>query len=504
MTFEKILAMLSKDVHICDYKLSNPLNIEEVALIDSRQRPYSPPILYFGYDKQLDPNLELPQHCIIGKTPSTHGFQTLLSQIHNYAYVPEDHLFSLFNETRSLLEHNKNTGLFEELTSIARETHDIESLLNAASIRLGHSLIFCDMNFKILASSSTIPVVDTLWLNNIKQGYCSYDFIRQVKELRDIKKAKMTFEPIEVTCNRSPYRKISCKVFHHNVQVGFLLLIEGENKIGPEHFEMMGTISHILSYSVDFYFQELFEKVDLLQALFYDLLIGAPSHDILPKLSAFEFPEKMVTLFIKPTHYLGHSYLKKLEKRLKLHFHSVHVVHHMNGLVALLPSHSSVTLDAKAYDYLLDLFDKESIKISISNAFSDIKNFQNYFKQALFAMEMGSKFNPDHLRYPYIHYQSYALLSEFEDAKVLGKYCHPALTLLRQYDYDNHSDLYETLSVYLDMGCSIKKTSEALFIHRNSMVYRLKRINEIAQIDLEDTPTLFLLRLSYMIDHYNQ
>ncbi len=504
MTFNKILDLLSKDYFITDYHIDESIEIQNITLIDNRQKDFSPQTLYFGYDSQLYQKSVLPEQCILALDKKNEDNKIIFSQIHNYACVTENQLFSVFNETRALLEHNKNTGLFEALTAIARETHDLETLLDEASIRLGHSLVFCDMNFKILATSTTIPVIDTLWVNNIKQGYCSYDFIKQVKALKDIQKATMTFEPIEVTCNRSPFRKISSKVFHHNIQVGFLLLIEGDHRIENEHFDMMGTISHILSYSIDFYFQERFEKVDLLQDLFYDLLIGAPSHDILPKLSSFDFPNRMVTLFIKPSHHLGHSYLKKMEKRLKLSFHPIHVIYHMNGLVAIIPSESPIGLDSDTLDYLNQIFDKESINISISNCFSEIKNLQSYFKQASFAMAIGSKLYPQQLIYSYIDYQAYSILSEFEQPQSLGKYCHPALTLLRQYDYDNHSELYETLSAYLDNGSSIKNTSESLFIHRNSLVYRLKRISDITQMNLEDTQTLFLLRLSYMIDRYNQ
>ena len=36
-------------------------------------------------------------------------------------------------------------------------------------------------------------------------------------------------------------------------------------------------------------------------------------------------------------------------------------------------------------------------------------------------------------------------------------------------------------------GFNVGKTAEALYIHRNSLQYRLKKIEEILEVDLEDS-----------------
>jgi DNA-binding PucR family transcriptional regulator len=58
--------------------------------------------------------------------------------------------------------------------------------------------------------------------------------------------------------------------------------------------------------------------------------------------------------------------------------------------------------------------------------------------------------------------------------------------------------------VYIENKCNIKLTAGSLFIHRNSLVYRLDRIAEICGVDLSNVNTLFLLRLSFLIDRYNE
>lgn len=63
------------------------------------------------------------------------------------------------------------------------------------------------------------------------------------------------------------------------------------------------------------------------------------------------------------------------------------------------------------------------------------------------------------------------------------------LQMLKDHDEKNHSDLLKTLYFYLLEERSLIKASERLNVHRNSIVYRTNKINEIIDIDLDDTDT---------------
>lgn len=123
--------------------------------------------------------------------------------------------------------------------------------------------------------------------------------------------------------------------------------------------------------------------------------------------------------------------------------------------------------------------------MGISNSFSCIENFVSHYEQAHAALELGHKLNPEELVYLYQDYQIYDLFSEVKNPDKLGRYCHPALAVLNQYDHENGSQLYKTLYVYIEKGNNIKLTSESLYIHRNSLVYRLNRITEICRLILQ-------------------
>lgn len=66
-------------------------------------------------------------------------------------------------------------------------------------------------------------------------------------------------------------------------------------------------------------------------------------------------------------------------------------------------------------------------------------------------------------------------------------YCNDRLRKLEMYDNANGSFLIETLLNYYMSGFNIGKTAKMMFVHRNSLQYRLKKIEEILDISLDDS-----------------
>lgn len=65
-------------------------------------------------------------------------------------------------------------------------------------------------------------------------------------------------------------------------------------------------------------------------------------------------------------------------------------------------------------------------------------------------------------------------------------YVNERLEWLQQYDRENQTNLTETLEVFLDAAGKANVTAQRLHIHINTLGYRLKRIEEIMNVDLDD------------------
>ena len=75
----------------------------------------------------------------------------------------------------------------------------------------------------------------------------------------------------------------------------------------------------------------------------------------------------------------------------------------------------------------------------------------------------------------------------------------PALQFLRSYDRRKGTDYYNTLRCYLQCERSIPRASAALIIHRTTLEYRLEKIRNLVQLDLDDVDQRLYLLLSFHI-----
>ena len=71
--------------------------------------------------------------------------------------------------------------------------------------------------------------------------------------------------------------------------------------------------------------------------------------------------------------------------------------------------------------------------------------------------------------------------------------------MLIRYDQENGTQYFQTLREYLLNERDIPKTSEKLIIHRTTLLYRLKKIQSLVSVNLEDPWQRLYLMLSLWI-----
>ena len=69
---------------------------------------------------------------------------------------------------------------------------------------------------------------------------------------------------------------------------------------------------------------------------------------------------------------------------------------------------------------------------------------------------------------------------------------------LEEYDREHRGDLVRTLTVFFEANANASEAAERLFLHRNSMAYRLDRIREITALDLKDPRARLSLQLGLL------
>jgi len=69
---------------------------------------------------------------------------------------------------------------------------------------------------------------------------------------------------------------------------------------------------------------------------------------------------------------------------------------------------------------------------------------------------------------------------------------------LREHDRTRGSDLVRTLRTYFAAGANASEAADRLFLHRNSMLYRLERIQNLTGLDLKDDRVALALQLGLL------
>ncbi len=162
-----------------------------------------------------------------------------------------------------------------------------------------------------------------------------------------------------------------------------------------------------------------------------------------------------------------------------------------NDLLLLCPTETDIgTIRESLFTIAVGL----PIRIGISYPFTDLLAMRSAYRQAKIALEHGdhsvSGLDPGSaMRY---------LVTELSELLHGSEIMHPALKVLIEHDRLHDSQYYDTLFSYLQHERNLVKTAAALFIHRNSLVYRIARINELIQVDLDDYDVRLYLMLSYL------
>jgi predicted DNA-binding protein YlxM (UPF0122 family) len=87
----------------------------------------------------------------------------------------------------------------------------------------------------------------------------------------------------------------------------------------------------------------------------------------------------------------------------------------------------------------------------------------------------------------------FKLLIEIEDTKVLRRFYEETLGQMEDYDKKNQTDYLATLKFYLDNNASVQEVAKETYVHRNTINYKIKKIKEILQCDLNYQDGLKLL-----------
>jgi len=166
-----------------------------------------------------------------------------------------------------------------------------------------------------------------------------------------------------------------------------------------------------------------------------------------------------------------------------------------NSIILLIPCSSDTrTLLQQNLSSMLDEMDYICL---ISNACSDLKKIHECINQT---NRLRTDF-PD-LPTRFMFYEDHAescLIREITSKLDLDIWVHKGLKKLIEYDTRKKTDYYQTLCCLAKNQFAQNTAAAELFIHRNSLQYRIEKIEQILDCKLSDANVRFFVRLSILL-----
>ena len=466
---------------------------------------YESNILYFGYTSELPkipPRMNLTFLCIEDcKLPDSYQKESLthlnlitLSSTSNQMEILKI-LTQMFGDAARISSGRSH------LIDILHSNQGLQAIIDTAYNILQNPIIVVDSSYKILAMYQDPNVSgDRTDLEEQRSlGYMLPDNIEAMNRAKLYEQTRIARYP---TYNKDPLAShgwITALIYIHGIEVGQIGVMDSTHNFTEVDFELIDFLCKIVSLELqksDFYRT----NQGLMHSYFLSDLLDNKVQD------SSAIKQRMMNLGWKLTSNLHIMLISDHARNFfdgkaqlitsQLHrlFPSSRWVIYHGQIVFLLSSDTPRTFSEseELYHYL----EINHLTASISNSFDNILDIRKYYLQAAKAESFGRRFHPHvpiHLYSDYMfHHMGEIVAKEYP----LVDFYHPGIVAIRDYDRVHHTNFLETLKLYLIHIDNPTAIANELFIHKNTVFYRISKIKEQFHLNLDDGDERFKIHLT--------
>ena len=355
---------------------------------------------------------------------------------------------------------------------------DLGKLTVSTGELLGCPLLVLDDTFHVAAHYLPLGFSDALFETAVRRGEISYEAGAIISENAMLTAGWADY----VQLADSPYRRRFAPLVSAGVRLGCLICADTDGhleKIPPQTWEL---VEHILSKQmfVEASHQDkLFETAEDILMHLLDGGFSSAAHFQLQASGTYlaDFHPRAFALIDLETYHSAYMGKRHLKEELEAQIPDSHPFLYKGDVFLFLHREG----DGGIFSELAEEF---QLKILISAPIDDLFTLPQLYRTAREALELmkDARFHGEsvcsaqQLRTP-------LLLKNLEGR---GDLVSPELRRLAVHDREKGTQYCETLYHYLTCCHSLIKTSNALYTHRNTVLYRIRRLQEDFAIPLED------------------
>jgi len=153
---------------------------------------------------------------------------------------------------------------------------------------------------------------------------------------------------------------------------------------------------------------------------------------------------------------------------------------------------------------ILDTLTSEAMSqvyVAIGGTVSDLKNVSSSFKEARLAQEVGKIFESEK---QIVNYERLGI------GRLIYQLPLPLCRIfinemLQGFSIDDiDEEMFTTVTKFFENDLNVSETSRELFIHRNTLVYRLDKLQKMTKLDLRKFTDAITFKITLMVNRYLQ
>ncbi|MBM4763179.1 helix-turn-helix domain-containing protein [Bacillus sp. B15-48] len=405
-------------------------------------------------------------------------------------------------------ENNSYFTNASQLFSTLINGNGISAIVKAASMLLNNPIILTNACYRVLAMhGETDEMTDPIWQYAKKYGYCSQEAIEKFRLEKITAKTMESEAPL--IFSQGLAKEIPRMIKKIEVQgrvVGYIGVYQVNKEFDKQDMYTLDLLEDVLAFEMKKEGIEDFNQVN--ESIIIDLLnhrLG-DSHVLESRLRTARWQLKPLFAVIQiPLSKEDDTiwFLDYLVSSLKECNADLKIVSYQNNIIVVINCEDRVCLQ-KNIENITKVLETNQMKAGMSNIFHRLEELASYYEQAGKALELlkWNRVHDDSMLYFYEDVALYHLFSAIEQQEILEGVCHRGYRELQEYDRLYQTNYCQTLYEYFLSGNNISAAADKLYIHRNTMSYRLQKISEMIHIDLTNGEEAFQLFLTIKIQQW--
>jgi GAF domain-containing protein len=181
----------------------------------------------------------------------------------------------------------------------------------------------------------------------------------------------------------------------------------------------------------------------------------------------------------------------------------------LTSIIALSKDPAGIRLKAWLQELARQIHHEYLVRLSIGigNPCQSAQDYRRGFAEAHEALQMGQSLSQGgeqeaQPQWTVTHFNDlgvYRYLYKIAHMDDLRDVYQDQVARIDQYDRRKNTELLNTLETYLECAGNLTKTSERLFVHRNTLIQRLERLQSLCDIDLQERANWLTLQVAIKV-----